>query len=172
MPVLSCAKSILGRTKLNHTYDNCSNLSHSLTEAMINPWLLSQSSRKRTNSHHRAGCLPAQTQNPHPEAGLTDSVWGLAATDKRSLVSKSFLPACIPSQSSLFPSHRQWQVAATGAVWGCTLPECLAKKRHIRQFPFSAPKVRASSRGHYRRNAGEVWVQFGYCLRKGNLTAS
>lgn len=43
-PVLSSAKSILRKTKLNHTYDNCSNLSHSLIEAMINSWLLSQSS--------------------------------------------------------------------------------------------------------------------------------
>lgn len=31
VPVLSCARSILGKSKLNHTYQNCSNLSHSFT---------------------------------------------------------------------------------------------------------------------------------------------
>lgn len=75
VPVLSCARSIRGKSKLNHTYQNCSNLSHSLIEGMINSQLLPQSSSKSINIHHRPDCPRGHTRNPHTEGrvGLPDS---------------------------------------------------------------------------------------------------
>lgn len=76
-----------------------------------------------------------------------------AAMDMRNLGSKYLLPDYILSHSSPLPCHRQWQVAAAYAKAACYLSA--QRSRHIRQFPCSAPEVRASSRDHYRRNAGE-----------------
>lgn len=82
VPALSCARSILGKSKLNHTYQNCSDPSHSFIGAILNSQLLLQSSSKSIYIHHQPGCLPVQTQNPRIEGrvGLTDGAWGLAQT--------------------------------------------------------------------------------------------
>lgn len=82
MLVLGCARSILGKSELNHTYQNCSDLSHSLIGAMINSQLLPQSSSKSIYIHHQPDCVPVQTWNPHREGWvrLTDGAWGFAQT--------------------------------------------------------------------------------------------
>lgn len=75
-------ESILRKSKPSYTYQNCSNLNHSLTGTMIDLQLLPQSTSKSIKIHHQPDCLPIQTLNPCTECWvrLTHGAWGLART--------------------------------------------------------------------------------------------
>lgn len=88
------------------------------------PWLIQISKQQQCISrHHWAGCPPAQTQNPHPKAGLTNSVWGLAATDKRSWSANPFSqPVSLHSPPFSLPwamaSGIRWCSLRLHSTWG------------------------------------------------------